>query len=98
MLNRERDEIIRDILITTNNDEIGISKIMFHAYLSHSQAKAYLSELMANGMISNSETVLGKQFYKITPKGHDSLHALESMVEMIKPSRQLQNLDYVIKS
>lgn len=86
MLNRQRDEIIRDILTTTmgNSDGAGISVIMFRAFLSHSQAKAYLSELVEKGLVENTSTGLGKNFYRTSPKGVEYLAALNNMTEMIE--------------
>jgi predicted transcriptional regulator len=85
MLNRQRDEIIRDILTTAmgNSDGSGISMIMFRAFLSHSQAKAYLSELVDKGLVENTNTGLGKNFYRTSPKGVEYLAALSNITQMI---------------
>jgi predicted transcriptional regulator len=48
MQNRQKDEMIRDIL-TVSNGGATITNIMFKAFTSHAQAKAYLGELIENG-------------------------------------------------
>jgi predicted transcriptional regulator len=85
MLNRQRDEILRDILAASaqNPEGTGISRIMFHAYLSHVQAKAYVMDLVDKGLLDNTSSELGRNFYKVTPKGLECLAALNHITEML---------------
>jgi predicted transcriptional regulator len=80
--NRERDEIIRDILQAAMDTREGlpISHIMFKVNLTHGQVRAYLSELLEKGLI---DTGISRNFYHTTPKGIDHLNALCSMTEML---------------
>lgn len=85
MLNRQRDEIIRDILSTAseNSDGVNISRIMFHVVLTHGQTKTYMAELLENKLLDNTTTRLGKNFYRTTPKGMEYLAALNNMADML---------------
>lgn len=69
----------RDIL-TVSNGGATISHIMFKAYTSHGQAKAYLGELIENGMIEY-DTLDRK--YRTKEKGLVYLHAMERISEML---------------
>ncbi len=79
MQNRQKDEIIRDILTVCNGGNI-ISHIMFHTYITHTQAKVYLGELIEKGLVEN---YLPEKRYQTTAKGLQYLHALENVTEML---------------
>ena len=85
MLNRQRDEIIRDILSTAseNSDGVDISRIMFHVVLTHGQTKKYMTELLGKALLDNTTTRLGKNFYRTTPIGMEYLAALNNMADML---------------
>jgi len=51
---------------------VGISKIMFCAYLIHSQATAYFSQMVDDEMVLN-DVEKGKRFYRTTSKGGEHL-------------------------
>jgi predicted transcriptional regulator len=53
MRNRQRDEVMRDMLQTAMGPGAGISRIMFSACLSHSQATGYLPQMMEDGHVIN---------------------------------------------
>ncbi len=78
MQNRQKHEIVRDILTVCNGGEI-ISRIMFHTYITYAQAKAYLGELIETGLLEN---YLPEKKYQTTAKGLHYLNVLESMSEM----------------
>ena len=68
MRNRKKDEIMRDILQTAQGGA-GITKIMFHAYLTHGQAKEYSQVLIDSGLLElDAESGSMKQ-YRTTHKG-----------------------------
>jgi predicted transcriptional regulator len=79
MQNRQKHEIVRDILTVCNGGNV-ISRIMFHAYITHTQAKGYLGELIQTGLIEGSR--LDKKYYT-TAKGLEYLTALDSMSDML---------------
>lgn len=83
MRNRQRDEVMRDVLQTAMGEGEGISKIMFSACLSHSQATAYLSQMVEDGLIVN-DVQRGKRHYRTTPKGVEYLAALNNMCELLQ--------------
>jgi len=85
MLNRQRDEIVRDILQSAmgHPEGVGISMIMFRAYLSHTQARAYVTELVERHLLDNQMTGFGRNFYKTTPKGIEFLAAMSHLTEML---------------
>lgn len=78
MQNRQRDEIERDILTTCNGGS-SITKIMFHAYTTHAQSKAYLEQLMAKGFAHYDS--ISRQYFT-TSKGRDYLSMQETMAEL----------------
>jgi len=79
MQNRQKDEIIRDIL-TVSNGGARISHIMFKAYLSHGQAKGYLGELIGQGFMEYDSI---ERTYCTASKGMEYLQAAEKMSEML---------------
>ena len=82
MRNRQKDEIMRDILHTAQGGA-GITKIMFHAYLTHGQAKEYSQILVENALLElDGESGSMKQ-YRTTHKGIEYLAAIERMSEML---------------
>jgi predicted transcriptional regulator len=80
MQNRQKDEIIRDILSVCNGGCI-ISRIMFHTYISHAQARSYLGELIQEGLVEMD--IFNSRKYFATPKGIEYLAGLETMTEML---------------
>lgn len=82
MRNRQKDEIMRDVLYSAQGGA-GITRIMFHAYLTHSQAKEYIQMLMQNGLLDHdAESSVVRQF-RTTPKGVEYLAAVERMADML---------------
>ena len=81
MRNRQKDEIMRDVLYSAQGGA-GITKIMFHAYLTHSQAKEYIQMLMQNRLLGYDAESSVRQ-YRTTPKGIEYLAAVERMADML---------------
>jgi predicted transcriptional regulator len=82
MRNRQKDEIIRDILYSAQGGA-GITKIMFHAYLTHSQAKEYTQSLIKNGLVEQDIEAGSLRQFRTTPKGIEYLGAIERMSDML---------------
>jgi predicted transcriptional regulator len=80
MQNRQKHEIYRDILTVCNGGAI-ISRVMFHTYISHVQAKAYLSEMIEMGLIETD--IYNSKKYLTTAKGLSYMSALENMIDML---------------
>lgn len=80
MQNRQKDEIVRDIL-TVCNGGTNITRVMFHAYLTHAQARGYLGELVQKGFVETD--IFNSKEYRATPKGIEYLSGLERMTEML---------------
>ena len=79
MQNRQKDEMVRDILKVTNGGGT-ITHIMFKAYTSHSQAKSYLSELIEKCLVEFDPM---DRKYRTTPLGLQYLQAMESISEIL---------------
>lgn len=79
MQNRQKDEMIRDIL-TVSNGGATITQIMFKAYMSHAQAKGYIGELIEQGFLEFDS--IGRK-YRTAPKGMEYLQAAEQISEML---------------
>lgn len=78
MKNRSRQDInamILEAAITAENK----TKIMYKAYLSHSQLCVHLTELQDNGLL---EYRLGEQTYVTTQKGKRLLEIYNNMNEL----------------
>lgn len=58
-----------------------MSRIMFHTYITHGQAKSYLGELIESGLIQTD--VYDRKKYFTTVKGIAYLSALDSMTDML---------------
>ncbi len=69
----------RDILAVSNGGAT-ITQIMFKAYMSHSQAKGYISELIERGLLEYDSI---ERKYRTSPKGLNYLQAAERMSEML---------------
>lgn len=93
MRNRQKDEIIRDVLRTAQGGA-GITKIMFHAYLTHGQARAYSSMLMENGLVELDDQNGSLKQFRTTPKGIEYLAAAERMADILPiPTRRAAKPD-----
>jgi predicted transcriptional regulator len=79
MQNRQKDEIARDILSVCNGGA-PITKVMFHAYMTHGQVKIYLNQLIETALIEHD--TLERKYYT-TPKGMDYLAAFDRMTELL---------------
>jgi len=93
MRNRQKDEIMRDILQTAQGGA-GITKIMFHAYLTHGQAREYSSMLMENGLLEVDEERGSMRQFRTTPKGLEYLAAIERMADILPiPTRRAASVN-----
>ena len=73
---------MRDILQTAQGGA-GITKIMFHAYLTHGQAKEYSQLLMDSGLLELDTESSSMKQYRTTHKGIEYLAAIGRMSEML---------------
>jgi predicted transcriptional regulator len=77
--NRQKDEIVRDIMSVCNGGA-QITKVMFHAYMSHGQVKLYLSELIDKGLVVYDPLT---RKYCTTSKGIEFQANYERMAELL---------------
>ena len=82
MQNRQKDEMIRDILTATNGGAT-ITQIMFKAYTTHSRAKSYLEMLIKGGMI---EQDMPQRQYRTTEKGLEYLATAHNLSDILNIS------------
>ena len=82
MRNRQKDEIMRDILYSAQGGA-GITKIMFHAYLTHCQAKEYTQALIKSELLEQDIESGSLRQFRTTPKGVEYLNAVERMSDML---------------
>ena len=73
---------MRDILQTAQGGA-GITKIMFHAYLTHGQAKEYSQHLLESGLLELDGDSSSMKQYRTTHKGIEYLAAIETMSDML---------------
>jgi predicted transcriptional regulator len=71
--------MIHDILTITNGGAT-ITQIMFKAYMSHSQVKSYLGELVEKGCLDRNSI---DRKYRTTAKGRECLQAMDRMSEIL---------------
>jgi predicted transcriptional regulator len=82
---RTRTEIISSILeIANRGNGITKTKIMYGAFLSHSQMKEYLTILVDNGLICYD---LDTRTFKTTDKGHRFLQVCNGLDTLMKEER-----------
>ena len=79
MQNRQKDELVKDILSVCNGGA-QITKVMFHAYMTHGQVKLYLGELIDKGLIE-LDTFTRK--YYTTARGMEYLATMEKLAEIL---------------
>jgi predicted transcriptional regulator len=85
MIYRTRTEIISSILEIANRGNGNTkTKIMYGAFLSYSQMKAYLTILTDNGLISYD---LDTRTFKTTDKGHRFLQLCNGLDTLMKEER-----------
>ena len=82
MRNRQKDEIMRDILYSAQGGA-GITNIMFHAYLTHSQTKEYTQALIKSGLLELDINASSLRHFRTTPTGVEYLEAAERMSDML---------------
>ncbi len=82
MRNRQKDEIMRDILCSAQGGA-GITKIMFHAFLTHTQAKEYTQSLIKSGLIEQDLESGSLRQFRTTSRGVEYLNAVERMSDML---------------
>jgi len=82
MQNRQKDEMVRDILTATNGGAT-ITQIMFRSYTTHSQAKSYLDMLIRSGMIEHDVSL---RRYRSTDRGLRYLAGVNSLSEILSIS------------
>lgn len=86
MPNRDRTEIIRQVLDIANGAE-GLTKIkiMYKAFLSYKQVKEYVGLLTENDLLRYDSIT---QSYKTTEKGLRLLQFYNQLEDMMKASQQ----------
>jgi predicted transcriptional regulator len=77
---RDRNEIIAQILESTNGDRVRLTKIMYDVYLSHGQTKEYVRLLIEKGLM---EYLDGERTFKTTEKGMNFLCIHHKVQELI---------------
>jgi predicted transcriptional regulator len=87
MGNRSSTAIIANILDVANGGETK-TKIMYFAFLSHSQLKEYLSVLVENNLIEYLE---GANKYKTTEKGLFFLKMHNELEELLPQTTTMKN-------
>jgi predicted transcriptional regulator len=80
MQNRQKYEMVRDIL-TSANGGATISQIMFKAYISHSQARQYLSMLVESGYVEFDAI---DRNYRTTAQGLEYLAAIQNLSDTLQ--------------
>jgi len=73
---------MRDVLYSAQGGA-GITRIMFHAYLTHTQAKEYTQALVSNGLLEQDIEAASLRQFRTTPKGAEYLAAAERMSDML---------------
>jgi len=73
---------MRDILHSAK-DGLGITRIMFHAYLTHNQAKEYIQALMNSELLKLDVESGSLKRYSTTPKGLEYLNAAEDISRLL---------------
>ena len=78
---RDRNEIIAQILESTNGNRIGLTKIMYNVYLSHTTTREYLVLLIKRGLIDYLD---GERTFKTTENGMNFLR-IHNRVQELSP-------------
>ena len=86
---RARNEIIAQILESTNGDRVRITRIMYDVYLSYVLTKEYVRLLIEKGLM---EYLDGERTFKTTDKGMDFLrihHKVQGLTTTKSQSREI---------
>jgi predicted transcriptional regulator len=76
---RSRTEIVA-MMLEIASQGAAKTRIMYKAYLSHSQLNQYMTFLIENKLI---ECKLGSELYTLTEKGRRLLHVYKELDDMI---------------
>jgi len=87
---RDRNEIIAQILESTNGDRVRLTKIMYDAYLSHGLTKEYVRLLIEKGLM---EYLDGERTFKTTDKGMNFLRIHHKVQGLTTPKSQRRSTD-----
>lgn len=84
--NRDRTEIIRDILQTTRDEGVGVrkTKIMYSVFLSHGQVKDHLNVLIDNDLLDHD---IANRKFRITEKGLSFLKLCNHIGDLAKEGK-----------
>jgi len=85
---RDRNEIVAQILECANGNRIGLTKIMYDVYLSHTMTREYLVLLIKKGLI---EYLDGERTFKTTEKGMNFLRIHTRVQELSPLTTKLQS-------
>ena len=77
---RDRNEIIAQILESTNGDRVRLTKIMYDVYLSHGLTKEYVRLLIEKGLM---EYLDGERTFKTIDKGMNFLRIHHKVQELL---------------
>ncbi len=83
---RSNIEIIADMLKVGENGA-GKTEIMYSANMSYSQIQKYLGYLVRKGFIDEVKLDNPIVTYRVTENGLELLRAIDSLIEMLGPSR-----------
>jgi predicted transcriptional regulator len=87
---RDRNEIIAQILKSTNGNKVRLTKIMYDVYLSHITTKEYLVLLIEKGLI---EYMNGDRTFKTTEKGMNFLRIYNRVQELTPVTPTLHSME-----
>jgi predicted transcriptional regulator len=88
IVNRSRQEIIRDILATIEDMDLSRTKVMYRASLSYTQLKYYEDYLQQNSLIRMTEDEL----WTLTEKGEQYLAACKLADRILKMPPEVKNI------
>ena len=86
MVNRNRIDIIIQILQIADRDGATKTKIFYEAFLNHEQLKEYLIILIDSGLLSYDSTMCT---FKTTEKGLTLLQAYNQMEQILKEQQKI---------
>jgi predicted transcriptional regulator len=79
---RSRTDIVSQILQVAGGSGVAKTKIMYGAFLSHTQLNQYLDILTTNGLL---EFRKGEETYKTTDKGERFLNIYNQIDAFVEP-------------
>ena len=73
-------QVVRDMLVVGSGTK---TDFMYAGRINSQQLTRYLDFLLSNGLVAQSDSVGNSSTYTTTTRGHEALHKLQEIIDML---------------